>query len=229
MTDPNMTEAPTASQPPQPPPANPRCKAHHSLTTPRLLLRSALPADGPALYAMKADPRNDPRHQGVPNPAWSPAWFAERAGGTWRAGSAEGRNASLVVVRRDTSELMGTAGFNKFQTTAEGLLVGDVGITIAWSHWRRGYAREAMCAMVGYGFGTLRLDRVVVDTDVHNVEMAALMRDGLGLGGVPGVEREGSIQHPGDEAPKPKFLWELSREVWEEARERMVEAGRWPL
>jgi [ribosomal protein S5]-alanine N-acetyltransferase len=51
----------------------------------------------------------------------------------------------------------------------------DLGYTVARPYWRRGIATEVMRAVVQFGFETLRLHRISVDTRIDNIASMRLM------------------------------------------------------
>lgn len=56
----------------------------------------------------------------------------------------------------------------------------EVGFMFHPDHWRRGYAKEAMAAIVPHAFGVLPTDRLIADVDPDNAGSLALLR-GLGF------------------------------------------------
>lgn len=72
---------------------------------------------------------------------------------------------SYVVVRRDTSETVGSIGF--FGPPGEDGAV-MIGYGLAESARGYGYATEAVRALVGYAFAHAEVTRVLADTDLDN-------------------------------------------------------------
>jgi RimJ/RimL family protein N-acetyltransferase len=133
------------------------------LRTERLLLRRSQPQDAEAISAYRSDPAVH-RHQG-----WS--------------------RTDVEHVRREIEDMLnrvpGEPGWVQFsvETLEEPHLVGDVGLcpradepgvlmigyTIAPQEQRKGYATEAMDALVRYAVGVLRPDIVRAYADAENV------------------------------------------------------------
>jgi [ribosomal protein S5]-alanine N-acetyltransferase len=54
--------------------------------------------------------------------------------------------------------------------------VQELGYILRRDHWGRGIAREAVSAVVQYGFATLGLRRIFADTDPDNLGSIALLK-----------------------------------------------------
>jgi [ribosomal protein S5]-alanine N-acetyltransferase len=54
--------------------------------------------------------------------------------------------------------------------------VAEIGYLIAPAHWRKGYTREAVSALIDHGFGTLGLRRIFADVDPENAPSIRLLR-----------------------------------------------------
>lgn len=210
-----------------------------SITSPRLTIRTAVPSDGEALVAYFSTPANFP-------------WPAE-TGLTlekmlpridrWKDATAAGKSAFMVIVVRETDQLIGFGGFNSLPRTeplgskstweirkAEGeetVLVADVGVSIDHQQQRKGYAREAVCAVVEYGFEHLGCAYAHLDTQQSNEPMKALL---AGLG-VKGNEGDGSEALP-DAAfsfASKSINYDVDKTDWASLREELKKKGAWPL
>jgi aminoglycoside 6'-N-acetyltransferase len=137
--------------------------AFEEILTPRLRLRRSSPGDAEAISAYRSDPEVH-AHQG-----WG--------------------DTSVEHVRAEIEQMLALApgehgGWVQFtvDTLEDGSLVGDVGIrvdddpgvilvgyTVAPAHQGRGYATEAIGALVDYAFGTLEADVVRAYADAGNV------------------------------------------------------------
>lgn len=141
-----------------------------TLHTPRLTLRFLDGADADALYAIYADP--------AAMRYWSCA--------PWRdVGQAVGHIALSQQCYRDGSALR-----LAMQHTASGELLGtltlyafdhrnarcEIGYILAPAHWNQGYMREALGALIGYGFDRLALHRIEADLHPDNAASASLLR-----------------------------------------------------
>ena len=77
----------------------------------------------------------------------------------------------LALVERATATMVGDCGLHCRQDDPRQM---EVGITLAPSHQRRGYATEALSHLLGFVFGTLRKHRVSAVTDAENSAAASL-------------------------------------------------------
>lgn len=94
-------------------------------------------------------------------------------------------------------------------TRADDARLGEIGYTLAPQHQGRGYAREAVAAMLEYAFRVLSMHRITASVDVENVRSVALLT-------ALGFRREGHFIQCGwfhgqwcDE-----YLYALLREEW---------------
>jgi len=151
------------------------------LSTPRLTLRACLPGDAPALLAMFSD-AEVMRYWSTP--PWARAEEAEaflaRSRAQWEARSA----LRWVLDEREGDRMVGTVTLFAFQATCDR---GELGFALRRASWGRGYASEALTAVLGWGFGPLGLRRVEADVDPRN---AASLRTLARLGFV----REGQLR-----------------------------------
>ncbi|KAK1639282.1 gcn5-related n-acetyltransferase [Colletotrichum phormii] len=91
-------------------------QAAYKITTPRLIIRSAVVDDAEALYRLLSTPENHPSGGAQTN--ISPDIIRGRIE-RWGPEYASGKKAILMITIRETGELIGCGGFNCFET-AEG-------------------------------------------------------------------------------------------------------------
>jgi ribosomal-protein-alanine N-acetyltransferase len=132
------------------------------LETDHLTLRALTPADRAAVFALFADPRVAlPTHMapfaGIAQADELIAFFGRRfaAQGGIRWG--------LTLTGDDT--LIGTAGFPGIDAATYRTRIG---YNLAYAHWSRGLATEAVRALVGLGFGQLQLNQIEATTNRNN-------------------------------------------------------------
>jgi [ribosomal protein S5]-alanine N-acetyltransferase len=190
---------------PAPSPAADPAPAGFALRTARLRLRRMTDADLPAFVAYRQDPEVA-RYQG-----WDETFSYDDA-------------VALFAARHGV--VVGTPGAwtqIAIEEAASGTLLGDcalhvrgddprqaeIGFTLARGSQGKGYAAEAVEAVLGYAFGTLGLHRVIAITDARNAAAARLLER-------VGFRREGHyLQNVwfkgawGDE-----FSFALLREEW---------------
>lgn len=210
-----------------------------SITSPRLTIRTAVPSDGEALVAYFSNPANFP-------------WPVEKdltldkmlpRIGKWAEAVAAGKSAFMVIVLRETDQLIGFGGFNSLPRTespagkstwdirkgeGEGtVLAADVGVSIDHQHQRKGYAKEAVCAVVDYGFENLGCAYAHLDTQKANEPMKALL-DNLGMKGVAGDDSE-PLEDAAFGFASKAINYDVDRATWEGLREELKRKGAWPL
>lgn len=209
------------------------------ITSPRLTIRTAAPSDGEALVAYFSNQANFP-------------WPAEKdltldkmlpRIDKFADATARGQSAFMVIALRETGQLIGFGGFNNLPRTeplgdkpaweirngsGEGTVrVADVGVSIDHQHQRRGYAREAVCATLEYGFENLGCAYAHLDTQKDNEPMKALMA-GLGVKGVEGDGSE-SVEDAAFGFASKAVNYEFDGATWNSVREELRKKGTWPL
>lgn len=202
------------------------------LTTPsgRLILRSPLPGDAPALHANGIDPETirhlphlqpPPPKEGESAPPVKPLSSTERwlerviAGHADRSGEKgpAGANFVLVIEEVESGKVLGDSGvggifFDKEGGTGSGdgerSLAGEVGVMLSRAAWGKGYGTEALGASLAFGFEQLGLNRIVAGTLEANEGMRAIMRK-LGYG-------------EGEQDTPTSRRWSIDRKMYEAAK-----------
>jgi RimJ/RimL family protein N-acetyltransferase len=131
------------------------------LETPRLILRRLQSYDAAPLHGMLSDPEVMRFWSSLPHvdPSETEAWVAESI-----AANARGDSHDFAVLH--DGRLVGRVAF----------WMGDeVGFLFDRSVWGQGIAREAVAALLGYGFGTLGFDRARADVDPRNAASLKLL------------------------------------------------------
>ncbi len=141
-----------------------------SVPTARLLVRDHLPSDLADLHSLLSDAevmrylpdiRCDSR-------AESQANLREAME---EAASPDRRKYFLAMVQRDSGAYVGEVGFT---VTAPG--VGHLGYFIHRCFWGKGYATEAVTAVVGLAFDVVSLHKIVTGCLAENVASERVMR-----------------------------------------------------
>ena len=149
------------------------------LETPRLRLRPFAPADAAAVRRLAGEAAIAGTTLLIPHPY--PDGAAEAWIGTHAARWAAREEFVLAVTSRTSGELLGSIGL-VFQTAHE---KAEMGYWVGVPHWNKGYATEAVRAVIDYGFRTLGLNRIQAHHMAHNpasgrvMEKAGLRREGL--------------------------------------------------
>jgi ribosomal-protein-alanine N-acetyltransferase len=141
-----------------------------TLTTPRLVLRQTVPSDAADLFSYSSDTEvmkyDSPS---VPMREITEA-VAAIENSKQRFVSKESINWSIVF--KDKNRVIGGLGFYFLDRVYYKV---DLGYTLARPYWRRGIATEAGRAVMQFGFETLRLHRINVDTRIDNIASVRLM------------------------------------------------------
>lgn len=134
------------------------------LVTERLLLRRSRPEDAEAISAYRSEP-NVHRYQGWErtDPPGVRAEIEEMIG---RAPGEPGGWIQLSVEERESGRLVGDIGLNPADGEPS---VIKVGYTMSPAFQGRGYATEAVGALIGYAFDTLGADIVRAYASAENI------------------------------------------------------------
>jgi [ribosomal protein S5]-alanine N-acetyltransferase len=150
------------------------------LRTERLLLRRARPEDVDELHVIFSD-RRAMRYWSTPPHATleeTREWVANMA-------AAPAAESDDYVIELD-ARVIGKAGCWRLP---------EIGYILHQDHWGKGYAREAMAAVIAHLFATRGLERIVADVDPRNTASIGLL---LRLGFVETHRAKGTWQ-VGDE------------------------------
>ena len=141
-----------------------------TLTTPRLILREILPGDAADLFSYASDPEvqkydSDPPMREI---AEAVAMIEQR--GQWFISK---QAISWGIELKEENRLIGGLGFYYWDKS---YYKTDLGYTLARPYWRRGIATEAVRALMQFGFETIHLHRINVDTRMDNIASLRLMQ-----------------------------------------------------
>jgi RimJ/RimL family protein N-acetyltransferase len=139
------------------------------VTAPRIRLREPRDDDAPVMFAYRTDP-DVTRYQ-----SWVPASVGEiRAMIAAQAANEPYRPGvwhQLAIAAAATDELLGDCGIHR---DAGEPREARFGISLATAHQRRGYASEAVDALLAVAFEHVGLHRVVLSIDPRNARSVAL-------------------------------------------------------
>ncbi|PMD38587.1 hypothetical protein L207DRAFT_513130 [Hyaloscypha variabilis F] len=233
----------TSNPPPLPSTPPPWATPSHSISTPRLLLRTALPSDAPAFTRLFGEPLNNPFGGVVGNSRTEAEQLVNltKQGGP-TGSTARGENAWLVVIlplnsasdlpegseqlKAEDGLLIGSAGFNEFKIEKDDkgndFLRTDVGCLIDWRFQRKGYALETLEATIEYGFSVLKAKKITAGTNVENLPWRKLMD----IMGIPDgtIKKDARPDGEGDE-----LTYRFGEAEWAVAKEKLKSSGRWYL
>ncbi|WP_337000937.1 MULTISPECIES: GNAT family N-acetyltransferase [unclassified Microbacterium] len=140
----------------------------YPIRTDRLLLRPIVPTDAEAMHVYKSDP-DAVRY--VPYPPLTLADVEQRIATTWSntVFTREGDAVALAVEERESGALVGDVVlFWRSETDR----CGEVGYIFDPGAGGRGYATEAVAALLALGFDGLGLHRIVARLDERNTSSA---------------------------------------------------------
>lgn len=161
--------------------------------TARLLLRSPQPGDGEMVFravsesldALRRFPASLPWAMAEPSLEASEIYCREA-----RARYLARNDLPLVILRRDTGEMVGSTGLHRFDWNVPRFEIGFWRRTSAHS---QGFMTEAIRGLVAFAFDRLGAHRVEAFTDDANAPACALCeRAGMTLEGVMRNERRGA-------------------------------------
>ncbi|MCY1041490.1 GNAT family protein [Corallococcus sp. bb12-1] len=78
----------------------------------------------------------------------------------------------FAIALKDTDTLVGDCALRVDEQDPR---VGEIGFTLSRHHQGQGLGTEAVRALLGYVFGTLRLHRIIAVTDAKNTAAAAVL------------------------------------------------------
>jgi RimJ/RimL family protein N-acetyltransferase len=150
------------------------------LTTQRLVLREFDEHDYPALLAYQSDPRY---LEYYPWTERQPEDVRRLLQSFLDGQRAQPRHKfQLAVTLKPGLQLIGNCGIRMDSPTAR---QGDLGYELSPAHWGQGYATEATCAIIQFGFAELQLHRIwawcIADNhrSVRVLEKLGLRQEGL--------------------------------------------------
>jgi RimJ/RimL family protein N-acetyltransferase len=157
-----------------------------SLETTRLILRPFRLGDAAAVRELAGERDIADTTMNVPHPYEE--GMAEEWIGTHEAGYKDGTIASFAIVRRDDAKLIGAVGLRIDRDLAKAAL----GYWIGRPFWNLGYATEAVIAILAFGFGELRLNRIQAEHLARNPASGRVMeKAGMSL---EGTARQAAIK-----------------------------------
>jgi len=141
-----------------------------SIQTNRLLLREFVDSDWIAVHEYSSDPEVCEYMEWGPNSVRETKEFLKRA---VRAAKDTPRfGYDLAITDLKSRALLGAVGLALIGYPANQALIGYV---LARQYWGQGIMSEAVKAMIGFGFGTLKLHRICAACDPRNVASYRVM------------------------------------------------------
>ena len=149
------------------------------LETERLLLRPVRRKDAEDIYSYASDPEVARYVLWEPHRSLSETRAYIRC---IRSLYHRGLPSSRAVVRRDSGHVIGTIGFMWYSDTNS---AAEIGYSFSRAEWNRGYATEALNAVIRSAFSSLPLNRLEAQHDLRNpasgrvMEKCGMVREGI--------------------------------------------------
>jgi RimJ/RimL family protein N-acetyltransferase len=140
-----------------------------ALTTARLTLRPFTQSDAAALFRIFSD---DEVVRFWSVGAWTDIVQAEKMIDEAIAAYRDGGLSRYAIVLRDTDELIGICNLRGFFEQNRRC---ELGYALGSTYWGRGYAFEALEALLGHAFSALDMNRIEADIDPRNDASARLL------------------------------------------------------
>lgn len=210
----------------------------YEITSPRLVIRTALDSDAESLHQFLTTAEN------FPHTPYNKELTVDKlrgAIGRWKNMQANGDNAFLIIVLRQTGEIIGQGSYNCFEwsqapaaqvgggeadetsrKTTKKKLLTDVGVMLDHRHWRKGLGAEAVCSLVEFAVEGLGCSLFRTETGKENDAWKGLIRC-LGLS-----EFESFGPQSYDEKVQG-WVWKFDADDWQQVRAKAQESGKWPL
>ena len=149
-----------------------------TLRTARLLLRPFAESDAGAIYDLLSNARV---LRYWDSPPWTDRSRAAEFLAACRKVEEEGSGARFAIETRDNNEFVGWCSMFRWTPIYRSL---GIGYCFDEPAWGKGYATEAVRAMLQWGYGALDLNRVDAELDTRNAASARVLEK-------LGFEREG--------------------------------------
>jgi ribosomal-protein-alanine N-acetyltransferase len=177
------------------------------LETEDLLLRAPRRKDAKDIFAYASDPEVSRYVLWEPHRSLSET---RRYVGTMIRRAREGYPSSWVVTLRETGQVIGTIGFVWYSYDNRS---AELGYSLSREYWNRGYATQALKAVVGAAFRSLPLNRVEAQHDVRNPASGRVMEKS-------GLRQEGVLRDRvlNRDEYVTVALWAILRADWEQAQ-----------
>jgi len=180
--------------------------------TERLVLRPFCDDDFPAVHAYGSDPEVVRFLPWGPNTEDDTRAFVSR---TIEQRAANPRiDWDFAVTTKSDGALIGGCGI---YVRNRGNREAELGYCYARSVWGRGYATEAARAVIGFGFATLGMHRIVATCDVENVASARVLAKS-------GMQYEGRMREvlPVRGVWHDQFQWAIIDHEWSATTSRFT-------
>lgn len=87
--------------------------------------------------------------------------------------SLDNKAIRFSIIEMESNKIIGSCGFNSLDFENE---KAEIGYDIARAFWGRGYASEAISALLDYAFSTLKLNRIEAKVEPENVNSVKVLQ-----------------------------------------------------
>lgn len=87
--------------------------------------------------------------------------------------SLDNKAIRFSIIEMKSNEIIGSCGFNSLDFENE---KAEIGYDIARAFWGRGYASEAISALLDYAFSTLKMNRIEAKVEPENVNSVKVLQ-----------------------------------------------------
>ncbi|USG68157.1 GNAT family N-acetyltransferase [Brevibacillus ruminantium] len=142
----------------------------NQITTERLLLRPMQLDDAPFLFEFWSDPMVS-KHMNIET--FRDVSQAEQMIGLLQGLSKENKAIRWTILSRLSNEIIGSCGFNYLDYENER---AEIGYDLGYPYWGKGYAPEALRAIIRFGFEHYRLNRVEAKVEPENLNSIKVLK-----------------------------------------------------
>jgi ribosomal-protein-alanine N-acetyltransferase len=125
---------------------------NYRLETERLILRPPTLADAPAIQKIVNHPEIAQMTLNIPYP------YPDDGAVTWIEAitNSESQHYTFLLELKENGQVIGSAGLHPHPRFSR----AEIGYWLGLDYWNKGYMSEAVCAILGFGFETLGLERI---------------------------------------------------------------------
>jgi len=175
-----------------------------TLSTDRLVLRPFAESDGEDIYVLHTDARV---LRYWDSPPWADRSRIERFFATTRRMEEEGTGVRLAIDRAEDGVFLGWCTLTNWNPDYRS---ASLGYCFGEAAWGRGYATEAVRALLGWAYDALDLNRVQAEADTRNIASARVLEK-------LGFVREGTLREDCvvDGDVSDSWVYGLLRREWQ--------------
>lgn len=141
-----------------------------TLETERLILREMLASDAHSIFAIRSDYEVTKHNIGA---AYTNLSQAEKLINAMAQDYREKTSVRWGITIKPNNDIVGMTGFNYWNQTDNR---ASIGFDLAHAHWRKGIMREAVVAMLNFGFQQMALHRIEADASIYNEPSISFLR-----------------------------------------------------